>query len=146
MTTFSVPVRADGLVQPLSVGLELWYVLRLYWLELGLIPSLVGLNNHRQFIIFVSALVVGILLFDYLTWACEYLLSSSHVYSPMFFCQTSHRLRTARLRHPPASSPRPCAALQLSTCSSFLLPPGRLSSSSGPSCCSLHSSSKSHVK
>jgi len=29
----------------------------------------VGLNNHRQFIIFVSSLVVGILLFDYLTWA-----------------------------------------------------------------------------
>jgi hypothetical protein len=26
------------------------------------------------------------------------------------------------------------------------LPPGRLSSSSGPSCWSLHSSSKSHVK
>ena len=117
-----------------------------YWLA-GTHDSLVGLNNHRQFIIFVSALVVGILLFDYLTWACECLLSSSHVfYSPMFFCQTSHRLRTTLLRQPPASSPRLCAALQLPTCSSFLLPPGRLSSSSGQSCYSLHSSSKSHVK
>ena len=35
----------------------------------------VGLNNHRQFIIFVTSLVIGIVLFDYLTWSCEYLLS-----------------------------------------------------------------------
>ena len=27
------------------------------------------MNNHRQFIIFVSSLVLGIVLFDYLTWA-----------------------------------------------------------------------------
>jgi hypothetical protein len=31
--------------------------------------------NHRQFIIFVTALVIVIILFDYLTWACEFLLS-----------------------------------------------------------------------
>jgi hypothetical protein len=44
-------------------------------LSLGLTPPPVGLNNHRQFIIFVTALVVGIILFDYLNWACECLLS-----------------------------------------------------------------------
>ncbi len=43
--------------------------------ELGLTPFPVGLNNHRQFIIFVTALVIGIILFDYLTWACECMLS-----------------------------------------------------------------------
>jgi hypothetical protein len=49
-----------------------------FWIflfELGLTPRPVGLNNHRQFIIFVTSLVVGIILFDYLTWACECLLS-----------------------------------------------------------------------
>ncbi|KAH9052196.1 DHHC palmitoyltransferase-domain-containing protein [Lactarius vividus] len=29
----------------------------------------VGVNNHRQFILFVTTLVIGIILFDYLTWA-----------------------------------------------------------------------------
>ncbi|KAL5478760.1 AKR1 [Sanghuangporus weigelae] len=29
----------------------------------------VGVNNHRQFILFVSTLVVGVILFDYLTYA-----------------------------------------------------------------------------
>lgn len=29
----------------------------------------VGVNNHRQFVIFVSTLVIGIVLFDYLTYA-----------------------------------------------------------------------------
>lgn len=29
-----------------------------------------GSNNHRQFVLFVSTLVVGIVLFDYLTYAC----------------------------------------------------------------------------
>ena len=33
---------------------------------------LVGVNNHRQFLIFVTTLVTGIILFDYLAWACEY--------------------------------------------------------------------------
>lgn len=40
--------------------------------EPGFTHPLVGLNNHRQFIIFVTALVIGICLFDYLTWACKY--------------------------------------------------------------------------
>jgi len=34
----------------------------------------VGMNNHRQFLLFVSTLVVGICLFDYLTY--EYFLSN----------------------------------------------------------------------
>ena len=29
------------------------------------------MNNHRQFLLFVSTLVVGICLFDYLTYACQ---------------------------------------------------------------------------
>lgn len=32
---------------------------------------LVGMNNHRQFILFVTTLVIGIILFDYLTYACQ---------------------------------------------------------------------------
>jgi hypothetical protein len=118
----------------------------IYLFELGLTPPPVGLNNHRQFIIFVTALVIGIISFDYLTWACECLLYISPAYSPIFLYQTSHRLRTALQRHPPASSPHLCAALQLLTCSSLLLPSGQPSSSSGPWCCSLRSSSKLLVK
>ena len=34
------------------------------------IPLLVGYKNHRQFILFVSTLVMGIVLFDYLSFAC----------------------------------------------------------------------------
>ena len=30
----------------------------------------VGANNHRQFILFITTLVIGIILFDYLTYAC----------------------------------------------------------------------------
>lgn len=33
----------------------------------------VGMNNHRQFVLFVTTLVIGIILFDYLTYACEFL-------------------------------------------------------------------------
>lgn len=31
----------------------------------------VGVNNHRQFIVFVSTLVFGIIVFDYLAWQCQ---------------------------------------------------------------------------
>ena len=34
---------------------------------------LVGVNNHRQFVTFVTTLVVGIGLFDYLSYACTFL-------------------------------------------------------------------------
>lgn len=30
----------------------------------------VGANNHRQFILFITTLVIGIILFDYLAYAC----------------------------------------------------------------------------
>ncbi len=40
----------------------------------GLMRFPVGVNNHRQFIVFVTALVIGIVMFDYLTLACKYLL------------------------------------------------------------------------
>jgi hypothetical protein len=46
-------------------------------LEPGLMPFAVGVNNHRQFILFVATLVIGIILFDYLTWACKYLIDYS---------------------------------------------------------------------
>ena len=40
----------------------------------------VGLNNHRQFLIFVITLVVGVCLFDYLTYECTYRLVNSVAY------------------------------------------------------------------
>ena len=45
--------------------------------------TLVGVNNHRQFVVFVTTLVLGIGLFDYLSYACvssppTTLLTSSH--------------------------------------------------------------------
>ncbi|KAI9507933.1 palmitoyltransferase AKR1 [Russula earlei] len=44
----------------------------------------VGLNNHRQFIIFVTALVIGIVLFDYLSWA--YFSSLGDTPTPSLAC------------------------------------------------------------
>lgn len=32
---------------------------------------IVGANNHRQFLLFVTTLVIGITLFDYLSYECE---------------------------------------------------------------------------
>ncbi|KAH9996401.1 DHHC palmitoyltransferase-domain-containing protein [Russula compacta] len=49
----------------------------------------VGLNNHRQFIIFVTALVIGIFLFDYLTWAYFSTLEDSSAPSPACFLPES---------------------------------------------------------
>jgi palmitoyltransferase len=49
----------------------------------------VGLNNHRQFIVFVIALVIGICLFDYLTWAFFSSLEDSPETSPTCFLTTS---------------------------------------------------------
>lgn len=49
----------------------------------------VGLNNHRQFIIFVSTLVLGIVLFDYLTWAYFASLASYSSPSPICFLPSS---------------------------------------------------------
>ena len=31
----------------------------------------VGVNNHRQFLLFVITLVIGIITFDYLAFACK---------------------------------------------------------------------------
>ena len=36
-----------------------------------LIEITVGMNNHRQFLLFVTTLVIGVCLFDYLTYACQ---------------------------------------------------------------------------
>ncbi|KAH9988065.1 hypothetical protein BJV74DRAFT_839836 [Russula compacta] len=49
----------------------------------------VGINNHRQFIIFVTALVIGIFLFDYLTWAYFSTLEDSSAPSPACFLPES---------------------------------------------------------
>lgn len=53
------------------MGVELWFVLLStrapstdYFLP-------VGANNHRQFLLFVTTLVIGIVLFDYLSYECE---------------------------------------------------------------------------
>ncbi|KAI0274137.1 hypothetical protein BGY98DRAFT_995682 [Russula aff. rugulosa BPL654] len=46
-------------------------------------------QNHRQFIIFVTSLVVGIILFDYLTWAYFSSLEDSPTTSPTCFLPAS---------------------------------------------------------
>jgi hypothetical protein len=53
------------------MGLELRYVLaiNMFFCVIS-IPDLVGLNNHRQFVLFVATLVGGVIVFDYLTYAC----------------------------------------------------------------------------
>jgi hypothetical protein len=64
----------------------------------------VGLNNHRQFIIFVTALVIGICLFDYLTWACKYYLfhppTSVHRFSTRFLIDRRHSRTVTHLLPP----------------------------------------------
>ncbi|KAI0042759.1 zf-DHHC-domain-containing protein [Auriscalpium vulgare] len=49
----------------------------------------VGLNNHRQFISFVGSLVLGIALFDYLTWAYFSTLTEFAPPSPACFLPAS---------------------------------------------------------
>ena len=46
----------------------------------------VGVHNHRQFILFVTTLVLGIILFDYLTFACTYTTGnlSIHIFTNDF--------------------------------------------------------------
>ena len=48
----------------------------------------VGINNHRQFLLFVTTLVTGIILFDYLTYACKFEVLHFGV-NPDCFYQTS---------------------------------------------------------
>ena len=46
------------------------------WLQFS--PSqIVGAGNHRQFLLFVFTLVIGICFFDYLTYACKFILRYS---------------------------------------------------------------------
>ncbi|KIL64575.1 hypothetical protein M378DRAFT_579109 [Amanita muscaria Koide BX008] len=52
---------------PLSLGLELWYVVTRIIPEFA--TFLVGVNNNRQFVVFLTSLVIGIVLSDYLTYA-----------------------------------------------------------------------------
>jgi palmitoyltransferase len=49
----------------------------------------VGVNNHRQFIIFVTTLVIGIILFDYLTWAYFSSIESPLAPAPACFLPAS---------------------------------------------------------
>jgi palmitoyltransferase len=58
--------------QPLSLGLELRYVSDSYHLPNRqlTVTAEVGLKNHRQFVLFVTTLVGGVISFDYLTYAC----------------------------------------------------------------------------
>lgn len=117
-----------------------------YWLELNSRLLQLGLITTGS--LSFSWLRLS-LVYSYLTISLgpvSVSVQSSPIYSLIFFYKTSHRLRIALLRHSPASSPQLCAALQPLTCSSFPLLFGRLSSLSGPLCCSLHSSSKLHVK
>ncbi|KAM6493166.1 hypothetical protein JOM56_011300 [Amanita muscaria] len=50
-----------------AISLELWYVVTRIIPEFA--TFLVGVNNHRQFVVFLTSPVIGILLFDYLTYA-----------------------------------------------------------------------------
>ncbi|KAI0297046.1 DHHC palmitoyltransferase-domain-containing protein [Multifurca ochricompacta] len=49
----------------------------------------IGVNNHRQFIIFVTTLVIGIILFDYLTWAYFFSIEGTPALSPTCFLPAS---------------------------------------------------------
>lgn len=64
-------------------------------------PSLilVGVNNHRQFVIFVTTLVLGIALFDYLSYACTFLFPTALRASHHDMLQTSQRSQS-RPTHP----------------------------------------------
>lgn len=71
-----------GIVVSVSGSHSLSFLIRTHFV-------LVGVNNHRQFVIFVTTLVLGICLFDYLSYACgssppAILRASSHI--------TCHRL------------------------------------------------------
>jgi len=59
------------------MGMELWsvYTFSVHSYFSRTFP--VGLNNHRQFLIFVVTLVVGVCLFDYLTYECTFRLVNS---------------------------------------------------------------------
>lgn len=55
------------------------------------VANCIGVNNHRQFIVFVASLVVGILIFVYLTFACKFVdcsrkLQLDMVRSKLTFC------------------------------------------------------------
>jgi len=59
---------------------------------------LVGVNNHRQFVIFVTTLVLGIGLFDYLSYACTSLLRPLSEPRLTLHAQTSQRSRSHQIR------------------------------------------------
>ena len=59
----------------------------------------VGVNNHRQFIIFVSSLVISIMLFDYLVYACKSGNVNSGFPRYLFVVQISHRYLSLRIHH-----------------------------------------------
>jgi hypothetical protein len=66
------------------MGLELWYVEFISSAVTMLMNSVVGSGNHRQFVMFITTLVFGILLFDYLSFNCmshSTYLASQHSYS-----------------------------------------------------------------
>jgi hypothetical protein len=52
-----------------------WNCGKLSSLNIGtpiLMQFVVGANNHRQFLLFVSTLVIDIVLFDYLVYECMF--------------------------------------------------------------------------
>jgi hypothetical protein len=57
-------------VTALGFGIAVCCTLSLGWNLRSRIIFLVGSNNHRQFVLFITTLVIGIVLFDYLTYAC----------------------------------------------------------------------------
>ena len=88
----------DRRSQLLPLGMERWWVppaclqegiLRLTRPRTAKTPT-VGVNNHRQFLLFVASLVGGVLLFARLTWACE------SVESAAFQKKENPSLNTAR--------------------------------------------------
>lgn len=91
---------------PLSLGLELWLVFSsLSSLERDIqYLSAVGANNHRQFVLFLLNLVIGIITFIYLTYQCKYLFNLGARFTLNLFPRFFHHPGASGFAH--LSSPR----------------------------------------
>lgn len=64
-------------VQSLPLGLELRLVILRRNRSVVLTSFIVGVNNHRQFVIFILSLVTGVIAFDWLVYQCAQSSSSA---------------------------------------------------------------------
>ena len=85
------------------MGVELRYVFLSTRATATDCSLLVGANNHRQFLLFVTTLVIGIILFDYLSYECK-LHSIYHVFlltiDPSFHHRSTRDNSQRLLTHP----------------------------------------------